>query len=82
MLHNLACTCDRNSVTMWLGYFFNIWPFTNLNLPNCQNFCQSRFNILPNTTKALKMATDVWNIFPILVTLDRNDNIYGKFAIL
>ena len=38
------------SVTRWLVYCFNIWPFATLNIcPKPYKICQSKFNKLPNS---------------------------------
>ena len=39
----------RGSVTRWLVYFFNFWPFATMKIsPIMSQICQSRLIILPN----------------------------------
>ena len=46
----------KASVTGCLGYFFNVCPFTTIQI--CHKayniLCKSKFKILPNTTQTLK----------------------------
>ena len=43
------------SVTRWLDYLLNIWPFTIIkNCPKAQHISQSRFNILTHNKWTLK----------------------------
>ena len=43
------------SVTRWLDYLFNIWPFRTMKIcPNNNNICQSRLTILPRSKYLLQ----------------------------
>ena len=47
-----------NSVTKWVDYFFNIWPF----LTNSKYLSQIRFKILPSIEWTLKIFVETFKI--------------------
>ena len=52
------------SVTRWLYYFFNIWPFTRLKFCLITlEICQSWLKIYQNTKLTLKMFPNNWIFF-------------------
>ena len=66
---NVECNCVSFSVTRWLDYLFNIWPFTTIcpttkrakvgsNLSNNKK-SQSRFKFVLNSWKPPKIAQNV-----------------------
>ena len=64
-----------NSVTRWLDYFCDIWPFKTIKLePNCVNIWKlGSFEILPTSKKLLNKFARAFSqsgqIWPNLVTL-------------
>ena len=78
---------DIVSVTRWLYYCFNIWPFRKRKFcPKVYNICQRRFTILPNAKLLLKKCPKkvlnfaqmakfrhIWSHWTLLTTL-RSDN--------
>ena len=47
-------TAGATSVTRWLKYLFNIWPFTSMYICSKVKKFKSRLQILPNTIQTLK----------------------------
>ena len=67
------------SVTKWLDYWFNVWLFRTIEMPNSIKCFQSRFKIMPNTAwiSPRKFAKDY--IFkPNLVTLLQSEFQFSK----
>ena len=57
------------SVTRWLYYFFNIWPFTRLKFCLITlEICQSWLKIYQNTKLTLKMFPNNWIFFAQMAT--------------
>ena len=45
------------SVSKWLDYLFNVWPFKTSKFPPTEiEICQNRFNIWQNTKNPRKLA--------------------------
>ena len=55
---------STSSVTRWLYYLFNIWPFTIMNV--CPTNGQSRFKIFPNMKETLQNLLNILKWSPKL----------------